>query len=57
MKFEDMVEASERIRFTAKKKEKVSLIANLLRQLRDEEISLAAHYLAGNLPSGKLGIG
>lgn len=57
MKFETLVGASEKIRATAKKKEKVSIIAELLRQLRGREIFLAAHYLSGSLPSGKLGIG
>lgn len=52
MKFEILAEASERIRATAKKKEKISLIAQILRQAVDREI-----YLAGTLPSGKLGVG
>lgn len=57
MKFEILAEASERIRATAKKKEKISLIAQILGQVSGREIYLAAHYLSGNLPSGKLGIG
>lgn len=57
MKLESLVEVSERIRSTARKKEKVSIITQLLRQLRGREISLAAHYLSGNLLSGKIGIG
>jgi hypothetical protein len=38
MKFETLVEASEKIRATAKKKEKVSIIAEFMRQLRGREI-------------------
>jgi len=57
MKFEILAETSERIRATAKKKEKIALIAQILRQVGGREIYLAAHYLSGNLPSGRLGIG
>jgi DNA ligase-1 len=57
MQFKTLVGTSERVRSTTKKKAKVALIADLLRQARDREIYLAAHYLSGNLPAGKLGIG
>jgi DNA ligase-1 len=57
MRFEILVEVSERIRSTTKKKEKISLIADLLKQIRGKEVYLAVHYLSGNLPSGKLGVG
>lgn len=57
MKFEILAQTSERIRATAKKKEKIAFIAGILRQAVGREIHLAAHYLSGNLPSGRLGIG
>jgi DNA ligase-1 len=57
MKFMILAEASERIRATSKKKEKIALIARILGQAKGREIYLAAHYLSGNLPSGRLGIG
>jgi len=40
-----------------RKKEKVSLIADLLQQCRGKEIALAASYLAGQIPQGRLGVG
>lgn len=57
MKLEDLVVTSENIRSTPKKKEKVSLIAKILQQAKGREISLAAQFLAGILPTGRLGIG
>jgi DNA ligase 1 len=57
MKFDALVDASERLRFTAGKKEKVSILADLLGRSRGRETFLLAHYLVGSIPSGKLGIG
>jgi len=57
LKFKILVATSERIRSTTKKKEKVSLIARMLKQTKGKEISLAAQFLAGILPPGRLGIG
>lgn len=53
----DLVEASEKIGSTARKKEKTSILADLFRRLRGKEIALASHYLSGKLPQGRLGIG
>jgi len=52
-----LVEISERISATKKKKEKVSLIARFFREAKGKEISLVAFYLSGELPQGRMGIG
>jgi DNA ligase-1 len=57
MNFETLVHASERLRSTASKKEKVAIISDLLGRSRERETYLLAHYLVGSAPSGKLGIG
>jgi len=53
----DLVQISEKVSATPKKKEKVSLLANFLKDAKGKEISLAASYLSGELPQGRLGIG
>jgi DNA ligase-1 len=57
MEFTYLVDVSEKVRSTRKKKEKIAIIADLLRRARGREISLAANYLSGTVPLGKLGIG
>jgi DNA ligase-1 len=51
------VDISEKVGATPKKKEKASLLAQFFRRAREKEISLAAFYLSGELPQGRLGIG
>jgi DNA ligase-1 len=46
-----------RLRATSKKKEKVGLIADFLRQTSGRETGLGALYLTGSLPQGRIGIG
>ena len=46
-----------RLRATSRKTEKVALIGELLRQTRERETELAALYLSGMLPQGRIGIG
>ncbi|MBW2056666.1 MAG: ATP-dependent DNA ligase [Deltaproteobacteria bacterium] len=57
MRLLTLVEISERVRLTERKKAKVSLMAGLLGQARGREIALAASYLSGRLPQGRLGLG
>lgn len=57
MRFENIVAASERLRATAGKKEKVAILADLFARSREGETYLLAHYLVGSIPSGKIGIG
>jgi DNA ligase-1 len=52
-----LVELVGRLRATAKKTEKTALIADFLRQTREQETSLAALYLSGMLPQGRIGLG
>jgi DNA ligase-1 len=53
----DLVDISEKVGAAPKKKEKASLLAQFFRRAREKEISLAAFYLSGELPQGRLGIG
>jgi DNA ligase-1 len=57
MRLAQVVDVSERVSATPRKGEKVSLIAGLLREARRHEITVGAHYLSGQLPQGRLGIG
>jgi DNA ligase-1 len=52
-----LVTVVELVRATAKKTEKVRLLADLLRQAKGHETKLAALYLCGSLPQGKIGVG
>ena len=52
-----LVELAARVRATAKKTEKVALIARFLRETRERETELAALYLSGTLPQGRIGVG
>lgn len=47
----------EFVRNTPKKTEKVRLLAEFLRQTEGRETELAAYYLCGTTPQGKIGIG
>ena len=57
MELADLVALVGRLRATTKKKEKVALIADLLRQARGREIEILALYLTGSLTQGRIGIG
>src|SRR5215831_642374 len=57
MQLARLVDAVDRVRATTKKSEKVRLLAEVLRQTAGHEIVLAALYLTGTLPQGKIGIG
>ena len=52
-----LVECVGRVRATPRKLEKVALLADLLRQTRGRETELAALYLTGTLPQGRIGVG
>jgi hypothetical protein len=53
----DLVEVSERVGSPTRKRERISLLANFLKLARGREITLAATYLSGQIPHGRLGIG
>ncbi len=52
-----VVETSRRVAETAKRLEKVDLLAGLLRELHPEEIEIVVAFLAGNIRQGRIGIG
>src|SRR3954462_12578219 len=57
MELARLVEVVGRVRATARKTEKVGLLAEFLRQTQGKETELAALYLSGTLPQGKIGLG
>ncbi len=57
MELGGLVELVGRVRGTSRKTEKAALIADFLRQTRERETELAALYLTGALPQGRIGIG
>jgi ATP-dependent DNA ligase I len=57
MQLASLVEVVGQVRATTKKTEKVRLLADFLRQTLDRETELAALYLSGSLPQGKIGVG
>ncbi len=52
-----LVDAVTQVRATTKKSEKVRILADTLRSAHAREIELAAFYLSGSLPQGKIGVG
>jgi DNA ligase 1 len=52
-----LVGVSRRISATSTRLGKVRELAALLRTLPDEETALAVHYLSGEIPQGRIGIG
>ena len=57
MELARLVEVVDRVRATARKTEKVGLLADFLRQTQDKETELTALYLSGSLPQGRIGVG
>ncbi len=57
MEWARLVELVRCLRATPKKSEKTALIAALLQEARGREIELAALYLTGTLPQGRIGLG
>ena len=53
----DLVDTSHRVGASAGRLVKVRELAALLAALQPEEIEIAAHYLAGEIPQGRIGIG
>jgi DNA ligase-1 len=53
----DLVEASERVRTAAARLVKVRELAELLRSLEPAEVGMGVHYLSGEAPQGRIGIG
>jgi DNA ligase-1 len=57
MRLAQLVDAVAQVRRTTKKSEKIRLLADILLLARAQEIELAAFYLSGSLPQGKIGVG
>jgi DNA ligase-1 len=57
MDLHQLVKTVGLVRDTSRKTEKVRLLAELLQQTEGREAELAAHYLCGTTPQGKIGIG
>ena len=52
-----VVEVSERVGATSARLAKVRELAGLLRSLEPAEIAIGVHYLSGEVPQGRIGIG
>jgi DNA ligase-1 len=52
-----LVDTSQRVRATRARLAKVRELAALLTSLAPEEITLATHYLSGEIPQGRIGLG
>jgi DNA ligase-1 len=57
VKLYQVVETSRRVTETAKRLEKISLLASLLRELRGDEIEIVVAMLSGRMRQGRIGIG
>jgi DNA ligase-1 len=53
----ELVRASQRVGASAARKTKVRELSSLLRALAPEEINTGVHYLSGEIPQGKIGVG
>jgi DNA ligase-1 len=53
----DLVNTSQRVGATSARLAKVRELATFLRALAPEEIETAVHYLSGEIPQGRIGIG
>src|SRR6202043_2856297 len=53
----NLVETSQRVGATSGRLAKIRELAALIRTLQPDEIETAVHYLSGELPQGRIGIG
>jgi DNA ligase 1 len=53
----ELVATSEKVAATSRRTEKVALLADLLRRAPREELEIAASFLAGAMPRGRIGLG
>src|SRR6187401_1340439 len=53
----ELVDRSSRLTATRSRKEKLDLLAGLLRRLDPPEVPVAVGFLSGSAPQGKIGIG
>ncbi|MGV9665717.1 ATP-dependent DNA ligase [Nocardia niigatensis] len=57
MLLSDVVEASQSVRATSSRKNKINLFAELLKQAAPEELAQVVAWLSGELPQGRIGTG
>lgn len=55
MDLKDLISIAKKLKSTAKKKEKIAIVANFIKNLREEEIEPAINLLLGNLPKINVG--
>ena len=53
----ELVRASQRVGATTARRTKVGELAWLLKSLASDEIDVGVHYLSGEIPQGKIGVG
>ncbi len=53
----ELVQASQRVGASAARRVKAAELAAFLKLLRPDEVDIAVHYLSGETPQGKIGIG
>ena len=53
----ELVQVSQRVGATAARRVKVGELAALLKLLTPDELDIGVHYLSGEIPQGKIGIG
>jgi DNA ligase-1 len=53
----ELVRASQRVGASAARNAKARELSSLLRSLAPEEIDVGVHYLSGEIPQGKIGVG
>ena len=53
----NLVDTSQRVGATAARSAKIRELAQLLRALSAEEVATAVHYLSGEIPQGRIGLG
>ena len=57
MLFDDLAATSEAVAATAKRNEKVAVLAAVLERLEPDEIVPAVAFLTGTTPRGRIGVG
>ncbi len=57
MRLTELVDRSHRIAATSSRREKIALLAHLLRRLEPREVGPAVAFLSGSLPAGRIGVG
>ncbi len=57
MRLETLVDAAARVRRRGKRLDKLAVLGELLSSLEPDDIEIAASFLSGELPNGRIGVG